>query len=40
MQMELNEAGAEGFIFVGVTVGDTLVGGKDVVSILRKPALK
>lgn len=40
MQKELNEAGAEGFIFVGVTVGDTLVGGKEVVSILRRPALK
>ena len=40
MQKELNEAGAEGFIFVGVTVGDTLMGGKEVVSILRRPALK
>ena len=40
MQKELNEAGAEGFIFVGVTVGDTLIGGKEVVSILRRPALK
>ena len=38
MQKELNEAGAEGFIFVGVTVGDTLIGGKEVVSILRRPA--
>jgi hypothetical protein len=40
MQKELNEAGAEGFIFVGVTVGDTMIGGKEVVSILRRPALK
>lgn len=40
MQKELNEAGAEGFIFVGVTVGETLVGGKEVVSILRRPLLK
>src|SRR6185503_8938839 len=38
MQKELNEAGAEGFIFVGVTVGDTLIGGKEVVSILRRPS--
>jgi hypothetical protein len=40
MQKELNEAGAEGYTFVGVTVGETLVGGKEVVSILRRPALK
>ena len=40
MQKELSEAGAEGFVFVGVTVGDTLIGGKEVVSILRRPALK
>ena len=40
MQKELNEAGAEGFIFVGVTVGDTMIGGKEVVSILRRPAEK
>lgn len=40
MQKELNEAGAEGFTFVGVTVGDTLVGGKEVVTILRRPSLK
>lgn len=38
MQKELNEAGAEGFIFVGVTVGDTAIGGREVVSILRRPA--
>jgi len=40
MQKELNEAGSEGFTFVGVTVGDTLIGGREVVSILRRPALK
>jgi len=40
MQKELNEAGAEGFIFVGVTVGETLVGGREVVSILRRPAAR
>jgi hypothetical protein len=37
MEKELNEAGAAGFQFVGVTVGETLIGGKEVVSILRKP---
>jgi hypothetical protein len=36
MQKELQEAGAEGFEFVGVTVGDTAVGGTEVVSILRR----
>jgi hypothetical protein len=40
MQKELNEAGAEGFAFVGVTVGDTAIGGREVVSILRRPAAK
>lgn len=40
MQKELNEAGAEGYAFVGVTVGDTAIGGKEVVSILRRPLLK
>jgi hypothetical protein len=40
MQKELNEAGAEGFVYVGVTVGDTLIGGKEIVTILRRPALK
>ena len=40
MQKELNEAGSEGYSFVGVTVGETLIGGKEVVSILRRPALK
>jgi hypothetical protein len=37
MDKEMNEAGAAGYQFVGVTVGETLVGGKEVVSILRRP---
>jgi hypothetical protein len=37
MQKELNEAGAAGFSFVGVTVAETAFGGKEVVSILRRP---
>ena len=37
MQKELSEAGAAGFSFVGVTVGETAIGGKEVVSILRRP---
>ena len=36
MQRELNEVGAAGFEFVGVTVGQTAYGGKEVVSILRR----
>lgn len=36
MQKELQEAGDEGFKFVGVTVSKTMLGGKEVVSILRK----
>jgi hypothetical protein len=36
MQKELAEAGAAGFEFVGVTVGDTAVGGTELVSILRR----
>jgi hypothetical protein len=40
MQKELNEAGGEGFVFVGVTVGDTFVGGKEVVTILRRPSAR
>jgi hypothetical protein len=36
MQKELQEAGATGFKFVGVTVSKTAFGGKEVVSILRK----
>jgi hypothetical protein len=40
MEKELNEAGAEGFTFVGVTVGETAIAGKEVVSILRRPSAK
>ena len=36
MQKELNEVGAAGFEFVGVTVGKTAYGGNEVVSILRR----
>lgn len=36
MDKELNEAGAAGYQFVGVTVGDTAIGGREVVSILRR----
>jgi hypothetical protein len=37
MQKELSEAGNAGFEFVGVTVSETAFGGKEVVSIMRKP---
>ena len=40
MQKELQEAGNEGFTFVGVTVSKTAFGGKEVVSILRKAIQK
>lgn len=36
MQKELSEAGDRGFGFVGMTVAETLVGGQEVVAILRK----
>jgi len=36
MQKELLEAGAAGFEFVGVTVGDSSIGGAEVISILRR----
>jgi hypothetical protein len=38
MQKELQEAGDVGFEFVGVTVAKTLIGGDEVVSILRRKA--
>src|SRR5512146_1248036 len=38
MQKELSEAGEAGFVFVGVTVADTAIGGAEVVVILRRPA--
>jgi hypothetical protein len=36
MQKELSEAGESGFEFVGMTVAKTLVGGDEVVAILRR----
>jgi hypothetical protein len=36
MQKELQEVGEQGFEFVGVTVADTLVGGTETVSIVRR----
>jgi hypothetical protein len=36
MQKELGEAGAAGYQFVGMTVSDTLMGGAEVVCILRR----
>jgi hypothetical protein len=36
MQKELQEAGTAGFQFIGITVGKTAYGGKEVVSILRR----
>jgi hypothetical protein len=38
MQKELNQAGEQGFEFLGMTVGKTSFGGDEVVSLLRKPA--
>ena len=38
MQKELQEAGEQGFEFVGLTVAKTLMGGDEVVSILRRKA--
>jgi hypothetical protein len=36
MEKELNEAGKDGFLIVGFTVGKTEIGGEEIVSILRK----
>lgn len=36
MQKELAQAGKEGFEFVGITVGETALGGNEVVTILRR----
>ncbi len=36
MEKELNEAGNAGFTFLGVVVGKTLLGGKEVISILQR----
>ena len=40
MQKEMTDAGAQGFDFVGVTVGQTALGGKEVVSILRSTTVR
>lgn len=37
MQKELQEAGDAGFEYVGVTVAETLIGGTEVVCILKRP---
>jgi hypothetical protein len=36
MQKELQEVGEQGFEFVGITVADTLMGGRETVSIVRR----
>ena len=36
MQREFQEAGANGFTLVGMTVGETAFGGNEVVAILRR----
>ena len=38
MQRELSEAGAQGFDFVGITVGSTAMGGSELVTITRRKA--
>ena len=38
MERELSEAGAQGFEFVGVTVGSTAMGGSELVTITRRRA--
>lgn len=40
MQKELNEVGRDGFVFCGMTVAETAFGGREVVSILRRPIIK
>ncbi|HEX9931089.1 MAG TPA: hypothetical protein VGB02_21315 [Pyrinomonadaceae bacterium] len=38
MQKEINEGGAAGYEYVGVTVGETFIGGSEVVIIMRRNA--
>jgi len=38
MQKELQEAGDEGFMIIGMTVGQTAMGGSELVSITRRTA--
>ena len=40
MQKELNEAGRAGFVYCGMTVAETSLGGREVVSILRRQVSK
>ena len=37
MEKELNGVGKDGYIFCGITVAETAFGGREVVSILRRP---
>jgi hypothetical protein len=36
MEKELNDAGEDGFVLIGFTVGETALGGQEVVALLRK----
>ena len=36
MEKELKQAGDAGFAFLGVVIGKTALGGKEVISILQK----
>ena len=36
MEKELREAGAQGFVLLGLTIGKTEIGGDEVVAVLRK----
>ena len=36
LQKELQEAGAQGFVLLGLTVGKTEIGGDEIVAVLRK----
>jgi hypothetical protein len=38
MQKELQQAGDEGFVFRGVAIGKTKMGGAEVVTVLERPA--
>lgn len=40
MQKELLEAGQEGFVLTGLTVGKTALGGSEVVSVMRRASKK
>jgi len=36
MQKELQEAGTQGYVLLGLTVGKTEMGGDEIVAVLRK----